>query len=211
MAPPAAPSPDQPLGSFEYEVTDDLAAQSAVVFYQSQIQHVKEGLPQKGVTAPVTSLATVMATLLFAIGLALFSLDNSALKWMLIGVACLVLLVLSFKAALYYLPAFTRWYARRGALRAVRKLPDRHVRWTFYEDRIETQTGTVERIVPWGDVRRVLALPDFWFLGLNSGTILSIPVQVLRDDLQTLIGRRAGEAGALLEHRPLPAESSVTD
>jgi hypothetical protein len=204
MALPVESPPDKPVGSLEYEVTDELAVQSAVVFYQSQIRRVKEGLAGKGVTAPVTTLGTVVVTLLFAIVLALFVLDNSPVTWVLIGVACFALLLLLFKAALYYWPTFTRSYARRQALRVVRKLPDRHVRWTFYEDRIETQTGDVQRVVPWRDIRRLVALPDFWFLGLKSGTILSIPTNGMAEELQTLIGRKAGEAGANLEHRPSP-------
>ena len=50
----------QPLSHFEYELTDELAVQSAVAFYQSQIEHVKQGLPAKGITAPVTSLVSVI-------------------------------------------------------------------------------------------------------------------------------------------------------
>jgi hypothetical protein len=200
---------DQPLGQFEYEVTDELAVQSAVSFYQSQIQHVKDGLPQKGVTAPVTTLGTMIVTLVFAILLAFFALDNSALKWILMGIAGFVLFLLLFRASLYYWPGFTRWFASRQALRAVRKLPDRHVRWTIYEDRIQTHTGTAKRIVPWREVRRLLALPDFWFLGLKTGTILSIPTFALTDELQKFIGRKAGEAGSLLELRQAPTDSNV--
>jgi hypothetical protein len=199
---------EQPLGQFEYELTDELAVQSAVAFFQLQIQHVKEGLPAKGMTAPVTSLATAMLALLFAIGLVLFTVDNSAVKWIVIGVAFLVLLFLSFKTALYYVPPFTRWYAGRRALRTARELPDRHVKWTLYEDRIVTQTASKERSVRWSDVRRLLALPDFWFLGVRSGPILLVPARFLDEQIQTVLARKAGEAGAVIEHRPSPEASN---
>ena len=199
---------EHPLGHFEYELTDELAVQSAVAFCQSQIEHVKQGLPAKGMTAPVTSLGTVIVTLLLAIGMVLFFVDNSAVKWMLIGVAFLVLLLLSFKAASYYVPTFTRWYARRLALRSARRLSDRRVKWTLYDDRIETRTGDRVRSVPWRDVRRLLALPDFWFLGVKSGPILLVPARFLDEELQTVLARKAGEADAALEHRPSPTGSS---
>ena len=114
----------------------------------------------------------------------------------LIAAACLAELLLLFKAGLYFHAPFARWYIRRQALRMAQRLAPRTIRWTFFEDRLETASAALERSHAWTDLRKVDVLPELWCLHWKSRVQLIVPAGVLSAELQTLIRRKAGAARA---------------
>jgi len=116
----------------------------------------------------------------------------------LLALGCIVGLLLLFKAALYYWPPFTRWYIRRRALREFGKLPDRQVRWTFFEDRLETTRGARHRTIPWKDLMKIDIASGIWVLTLLSKQQLMAPAAVLSSAIQALLKRKAVEVGAVV-------------
>ena len=76
----------------------------------------------------------------------------------------------------------------------MRRLSSRTIRWTFFSDRLETESSQAKRAVPWTELVRVDVLDDFWFLPLKSGVVLTVPVLALTAELQALIRTKVEEA-----------------
>jgi hypothetical protein len=190
---------EQPLGKVAYDVTDAQASDAMLVMCQIGIQHVKDRLRQRGVPPEIllVSLATVMAALGFSFVLA----DNSLILWGIRALGVVVMLVLLYKAGLYFCPPFLRWYARRQSKRLVQGLRDRRIEWTFYEERLETHSSTSARAVPWSQLHRVVILPSFWLLVFRQQPMLYMPVQFLPVEMQALIRRKAEEVGGSIVDR----------
>lgn len=193
-----APS-NQPLGTFEYEFTDDMATEGALVLFELQSRRVKESIVRQGMPHPAVPLVVASATLLVSMVLVIILVGNSLITWALVGVALMVLLLLFFKAGVNFVPSFAHWYARRYVRHELRKFSHRTIRWTFYDDRFESQSAAIHRTVPWSDIRQVQLLPGFWFLNLKSGPQLTIPKTALTADVQAIIRRKGSEAGALFD------------
>jgi len=97
---------------------------------------------------------------------------------------------LLFKAALYFCPPYARWYVRRLARRMARRLSSRTIRWTFFEDRLETNSAETQRNLAWTELKRLDELPEFWCLHWKSGLQLIIPVTALSAEMQEFIRRK---------------------
>lgn len=198
---PLSPASSHPLGSLEYELTDELATQGALVLFEVQTQRVKASIVRQGMPHPIMPLAITMTMLVIGM-VAMFVVGgNSLLTWLLIPLALAALLLLAFKTGLYFVPPFARWYTGRTVRRELRKLSHRTIRWTFFDDRFETHSAAINRKVPWTDLREVQLLPGFWFLNLESGPQLSIPLMALSADVQAIILRKGTEAGAQIDER----------
>jgi hypothetical protein len=188
-----------PLGKVAYEVTDEQASHAMLVMCQIGVQHVKDSLRQRGVPPEIllVALATVMAALAFSFVLA----DNSLPLWGLRALGVVAMLVLLYKAGLYFCPPFLRWYARRQSKRLIQGLRDRHVEWAFYEDRLETLSSAGDRTLPWSQLHRVVTLPGFWLLVFRLQPMLFMPGQFLPVEMQSLILRKAEEFRATIRDR----------
>lgn len=112
---------------------------------------------------------------------------DSMLTRALMVAGVLVLLLLLFKTALYFSPAFARWYVRRQTQRLLRRLPHRHVHWLLYQDRLETKSAAATRTFAWSHLRRVHEFPGFWQLHWQSGEQLLVPTTALTPEVQTQI------------------------
>lgn len=186
----------QPLGSLEYEFTDDLGLRAVSALFDHQIRGVKEGIVREGMPHPALPIVIASVTLLFALAASLvWAWDFFATPYLFV-IGCLVELLLLFKAALYFCPPFARWYIRQFARRMIRRMPVRNIRWTFFEDRLETEVGAKRRTQRWQELRRLDVLPEFWCLHWKSRLQLIVPAAVLTTELRTLILRKACEAGA---------------
>ena len=190
-----ASAAEQPLGSLDYEFTDDLGLRAVQALFDHQIRGVKEGITREGVPHPALPIVIASVTLLVALAASLvWAWDFPATPYLFV-IGCLVELLLLFKAALYFCPPFARWYIRQFARRMTRRMPARNIRWSFFEDRLETKVGDKLRTQRWKELRRLVVLPEFWCLHWKSLHLI-VPAAVLPTAMQTLILRKACEAGA---------------
>jgi hypothetical protein len=192
---PESPA-DQPLGTLEYEFTDDLAFRAAWAHFDHLAHGVKEDIVREGMPHP--ALPIVLASVMLVIGLAASAIvawDFYLTPYLFVA-GCLVLLWLLFKAALYFCPPFARWYIRKMARRMVRRLSSRTIRWTFFEDRLETKSANTQRNMAWTELKRLDVLPEFWCLHWKSRLQLIVPATALPAELQALILRKACQVGA---------------
>jgi hypothetical protein len=190
---------EQPLGKVAYEVTDAQASDAMLLMCQIGVKHVKDRLRQRGV--PPEILLVCLATLAAALAFSFVVEDNSLILWGVRALGVVVMLVLLYKAGLYFCPPFLRWYARRQSKRLVQGLRDRRIEWTFYEDRLETHFSTSARAVPWSQLHRVVIHPEIWFLVFRSQPMLYVPAQFLPVEMQALVRRKAEEVGASIVDR----------
>lgn len=190
---------EQPLGKVAYEVTDSRASDAMLVMCQIGVQHVKDRMRQRGVSPEI--LLVVVATLITALGLSFTVEGDPLFVWGLRALASVVLLFVLYKAGLYFYPPMLRWYARRQSTRLVRALRDRHIEWTFYDDRLETHSSIKSRAIPWSQLRLVVIHPENWFLVFHQQLILFVPARFLPMEMQALLRRKAEECGAEIRDR----------
>jgi hypothetical protein len=192
-------TPPEAIGAFEYEMTDEVAYQATVVLFERQVEQVKQSMAKSGIASPATPLAFALG--MVAIGqlaVVIWAWDFFLTPFLLVAsVACELLLL--FKIALYAHRPFAEWYIRRAVRRYLRRMTPRTIRWTFFEDRLETWSAIMQRSIPWGDVMKVGVRQDFWFLDLKNKTPLVAPAAVLSEDLRRLIALKARQAGAELQ------------
>lgn len=186
----------EPLGSLEYELTDELAFQIALALFDAQARTVRADIIGKGFLHPALPLVIAFVMLLFAQTAVLLWAGESVVAWILFALACLVQLLLLFKFAVYFLPGFSRWYLRRRSVQMIRRLQPRTIRWTFFENRLETKSAQSQRSLPWTDLKQVDVLADFWQLQYKSKLQLVVPAAALPGDLQDVVRRKATEVGA---------------
>jgi hypothetical protein len=166
---------------------------------QIGIQHVKDSLRQRG--APPEILLGGLVMLIIALVLS-FTIDgNPLLLWGMRALAAVTLLILLYKAGLYFCPPFLRWYTRRQSKRMLMGLHDRRVEWIFYEDRLETHSSTTTRTLTWSQLQRVVIHPEIWLLIFRPQPILYVPSRFLPAEMQSLIRQKAGEVGANVRDR----------
>src|SRR5262245_56567569 len=189
-------TPESPIGSLEYELTDELAFQIAVVLFDLQARNVKANIVAQERVHPAAPLVIAFLLLVFAQVLALFWGSDSAIIWILWTLACLAELLLLFKFAVYFWPGFARWYLRWRSVRMIRRLQPRTIRWTFFEDRLETKSAQSQRSLPWTELKSVDVLADFWQLQYNPNLLLVVPTAVLSEELQEFVRRKAREVDA---------------
>jgi len=187
---------DAPVDSIEYELTDELAFQIAMALFDVQARKVKADMTAKGALHPALPLVIAFVILLIAQAATAVWGGESAVTWILLVLGCLVELLLLFKFAVYFWPGFTLWYLRWRSVRMVRRLEPRTLRWTFFEDRLETKSAQLERSLRWNDLKSVDVLADFWQLQFKSKLLLVVPTKVLSQELQEFVRRKASELGA---------------
>jgi hypothetical protein len=192
---PGPESTGAPLGSLEFELTDELAFQAAVALFERQSQSVKEDIVRQGMPHPATPIVLASAMLLIAMVMAAIWAWESLLTRVLLILGCLVEVLLLFKVGLYFSPAFARWYIRRQTRWMGRRLSPRTIRWTFFDDRLETKSAAAQRTLRWTDLKTVDVLAEFWWLHWKSAPVM-VPAAALSAELQALIRRKAIEAGA---------------
>jgi len=191
-APPGA------LGAFEYELSDELAHRATTAFYERSVARVTQVISEKGISHP--ALPLVMATAMLVVGQAAVLIwgRDFALTPYLLAASVLCQLLLLFKSALYFYPRFGQWYIGIAVRRSVRRLSSRTIRWTFFEDRLETWSAGIQKSIPWTDIKRVDCVGEFWFLDIKR-TWLMVPAAVLSVELRRLIGMKVGVAEAALK------------
>ncbi len=107
-------------------------------------------------------------------------------------------LLLLFKSVLYFYPRFGQWYMGIGVRRSLRRSLSRTIRWTFFDDRLETWSAAIRRSIPWSDIKHVDCVGEFWFLDVKKASLM-VPVAVLSVELRRLIGMKVGVAEAALK------------
>lgn len=210
MSSPTPPDVTSPIGSFEYELTDDLAVQSTEAMFAWQARQVKAALVTQGALHPAVPLVLSMAFLVIGIAAVLLLGGDGLFIQVLIVSSVLLLFYLAFKWALYFYPPFTRWYLRRLALRGIRTLNPRTIRWSIYDDRFDTQSAAIQRSLPWRNLRAIQIAGDFWFFHMQGADApLLVPARELTSELQTFIRRKAVEVGAMVEEEPAAGQGSA--
>jgi len=185
-----------PLGTLDFELTDELAYQIDAALFDFQVRTVKAGIADKGSLHPALPLLVAFVMLAIAQAAALLWGGHPTVNVILLVLGCLVQLLLLFKFALYFWPAFAHWYLRRRSRRLVRGLSPRTIRWTFFEDRLETKSAQSQRSLPWTELKSVDVLADFWQLQYNPKLLLVVPTAVLSEELQEFVRRKAREVDA---------------
>jgi hypothetical protein len=99
--------------------------------------------------------------------------------------------LLLFKLALYFCPPFTRWYIRWQTRRGARRLKAPTIRWTLFEDRLETQSSQRNRSLPWTDLQKIDAFPHSWWLHFKQADSFMAPVAVLTPEVQAFLRLKA--------------------
>ena len=171
------------LGSFEYELTDDLAFAAGMALYEHKTGQVKAQIVRGGAPHPALPLVGASAMVVIALVAAAILAWESVLTRVLIGAGFLVLLVLLFKTALYFCPPFARWHVRRQALRMTRRLKPRTIRWTLFAYRLETKSAALSSIRPWKDLIALERLGDFWLLRWRGGPEFFAPKALMPADV----------------------------
>jgi hypothetical protein len=186
------------LGAFEYELSEAVAYQATVVLFERQVAQVKRSLAEQGLSLLTPLTAAIGMLVLGQVAVVIWAWDFFLTPMLLVASAAAELLLL-FKLALYYHPRFANWFIRVKVRRYLRRLSTRTIRWTFFEDRLETWSAALQRSIPWSDVTKVDVRQDFWFLDVKMKTPLMAPAAVLSEDLRRLIGLKAQQAGAELQ------------
>jgi hypothetical protein len=202
---------EEPIGRFEYELTDQLAVQASTVFCQLQQFRVKK---------PRLRIADLWILLALTGSLSLLWITHPRrpweigqrrsdimewLPWIVFGVVVLYIeLLFIFALAISILRPFIRWFIPWRNLRSVRRLAHRRVQVAIYDDRLEGLSAARETKVPWSQLRKVETVPHFWFLTLERFRVHYIPVQALSVELQALIRRKVTEGGVKFEEWALP-------
>jgi hypothetical protein len=192
-------SPPDVLGTFEYELTDDLAFAAGMALYERNTAQVKARILRSGAPHAALPLVGASALIVIAIVAAAILAGESVLTWVLIVAGFLVLLVLQFKTALYFHPPFARWYVRRQALRTARRLRPRTIRWTLFADRLETKSAALRRSHPWKDLIAVERLEGLWLLRWRDGVEFVAPKALMPAAVEAILLRKAVEAEATIE------------
>lgn len=185
----------QPLESIDYELTDEFALQAARFLFEVQTGGVKVDVVRQGM--PHAALPLILAIVMLAIAQAvslIWAWESLITKALLVA-SVFVQLWLMFKLALYFWRPFSELYIRRAARQMVRGLRSRAIRWTLFEDRLETKSAISNRKLAWRDLQAAAVFPDFWCLHW-PGLQLIVPAAVLSAVVQSIIRRKADEAGA---------------
>ena len=202
-------SPSDALGSFEYELTDELSVAAGMALYEHKTGQVKAQIVRSGAPHPALPLVGASAMIVVALVAAAIFAWDSVLSRVLMVAGFLVLLVLLFKTALYFCPPFARWHVRRQALRMTRKLRPRTIRWTLFADRLETKSAALSSIRPWKDLLALERLGDFWLLRWRGGLEFFAPKALMPADLEALMLRKAVEVEATIENRGARTQSRL--
>ena len=113
----------------EYELTDDIACQSAVDMFERRIPQTTARPSGLIGVSPIVVLVGAAVQILFAIVAVIFF---GGWHWLvakvLVAIGVVVMGILLWKAAFYSLPSLGRWYVCRRAVRQARGLAHRRVR-----------------------------------------------------------------------------------
>ena len=67
----------------------------------------------------------------------------------------------------------------------------RNIRWTLFEDLLETKSAAVERTLRWADFTELEKVGDFWLLRWRGGLELVTPANLMPADVRAVIERKA--------------------
>ncbi len=191
-------APPSALGAFEYELSDELAHRASRAFYERSVARVTQVIAEKGISHPALPLVLAVAILLLGQAAVLIWAGDFVLTPYLLAASVPCQMLLLFKSALYFYPPFGQWYMGIAVRRSLRRLSSRTIRWTFFEDRLETWSAAIRQSIPWSDIKRVDCVGEFWFLDIKK-TWLMVPAAVLSVELRRLIGMKVGVAEAALK------------
>ena len=174
--------------SLEYEQSEDLATRAADAFVRSRYKKTRPDAKlwramsilllcafASALLAAVGYLAEVPVVLLF-VPLALLGLFG--------GVVFLAMFSL---LAGIVADACLHRVVRRRMIAAIPLSDERTVRWTFTDNGFEVQGAGKARQVPWSAVRSIVPSSDFWFLSVEGGPDLALPVENLAADVRNSI------------------------
>src|SRR5262245_6752093 len=168
------------IATAQYELTDDIACQSAVDLLDHRLPQRSDRLPALGGISPIVVLFGAAVQILIAIAAVIFF---GAWHWIvskiLVVIGMVIMGILLWKAALYSLPSLARWYVRRRAVRQARGLAHRRIQWLLYEDRLETESAATQRRIAWSEVAQMTPCGRSLVLILRSGVELVIPASAL--------------------------------
>jgi hypothetical protein len=177
-----------PLYSIEYELSEELSARVAEAFLRGPAKDAPSGLSfWKSISILLLctfgSGALLVLCYLAEMPIGLVFIP-AALLGLFGGVLCRVVVA---TATAVVSGGLARWVIRRRLIRQIPDSYDRNVRWTFANEEFQVHTADKDRQMPWSALRRFRADPEFWFLGVQDGTELILPVENLSNDLRTLI------------------------
>jgi hypothetical protein len=182
-----------PIAVIQYELTDDIAIQSALDLLEHRAPKIDTPVHAFRGVSPVVVLVAAAAQIVVAMAAVIVLGGRGVVSTVLVAAGVLVTLVLLWKAAFYSLPSMARWVVRRGAIRQARGLTDRRIRWLLFEDRLETESASAHRRVPWSDVAQMTRAGRSFVLSLQSRIDLVIPASALSAEVQSFItGRVSG-------------------
>jgi hypothetical protein len=124
-----------PIAVVEYELTDDVAIQSALDLLEHRAPNIEAPVRAFRGVSPVVVLVAAAAQIVVAMAAVIVLGGRGVVATVLVAAGALVTSVLLWKAAFYGLPSMARWVVRRGAIRQARGLTDRRIRWLLFEDR----------------------------------------------------------------------------
>ena len=182
---------DGALGSFEYEFTDELGFAAALAVFERTTGRVKADIVRRGVPHPALPLAGASVMLAVALVVAAVMAWDWWPTQILMVLGSITLLVLLFKTGLYFCPPFAHWFIRRRVRSTTRRLGTRNIRWTLFEDRLETKSAAVERSLQWADFTELEKVGDFWLLRWRGGLELVTPANLMPADVRAVIERKA--------------------
>lgn len=180
------------LYSFEYEISEELSARMADSFVrQRRKQAPLDAKFWKAISFLL--LCTLVSAALVAISyLAEISIAILFIPAVFLGLfgGVLFLVMISIVTA-RVIEGISVWLIRRRLIASIPHSYDRKVRWTFTNEGFHVHTADKDRQVPWHAIRRFLSDSDFWFLGVQDGPDLILPVENLGTDVKELIRAKA--------------------
>jgi hypothetical protein len=177
-----------PIHSFEYELDEESSARATEVFIRGQCLKAPVTAKQWRAMGVLLICALVSGALLtlgywaeLPIGILFIP---GAFLGLFGGVLSLAIFAI-VTGALVAWPA--RWVIRRRLLAQVPDSYDQKVHWTLTEQEFHVHTASKDYQLPWEQVRRFLADSEFWFLGIQNGPDLILPVEKLPNEVRELI------------------------
>ena len=203
-----------PHYNFEYEFNEALIDRVADAF----LRHQKKKAPLnakfwKGL------LVMLFCTVLFGTLTVFGILTDLPMVIMMIPIlllgffGCLLSLALILISTAFAVAPFSRWIIRRRLLSFIPHSYDRTIRWTFADENFGVKTTDVDRQLPWSAIRRLYQEPDFWFLGVQNGPDLILPVETLNNEVKEFILSKTADVCVSAQSVPINSgavESSMS-
>jgi len=181
--------------TFDYELSEDLAARVADAFVRSRFRHAP--LDAKFWKAMALLLVCAVASgAMLALGYTVeLPLPILVVPAAFLGLFGGVLaLATSAIVAARLIQGPSRWLIRRRMLAGLPAPLERKVRWTFTDDGFHVRSANNDRQIPWQDLRSFIADPEFLFLSIKKGPDLVLPVENLSNEVKDLLRAKAASS-----------------